>query len=73
MVKIFKHQDEPGWFLADETGVILIDGCADLDAATSARRNLLARLDDSLNKVKQIEADNANPSWQRLIRSLAVC
>ena len=37
MVKIFKHQGEPGWFLADESGAIVIDGCVDLDAAIRSR------------------------------------
>jgi hypothetical protein len=46
MVKIFKHEGEQGWFVADESGVILIDGCSDLDAAIFARQKLLARLED---------------------------
>ena len=37
MVKIFKYEGEQGWFVADESDVILIDGCADLDAAIFAR------------------------------------
>jgi hypothetical protein len=50
MVKIFKHEGERGWFVADESGTILIDGCTDLEAAIRARRKLLARLEDSLTK-----------------------
>jgi|HubBroStandDraft_6_1064221.scaffolds.fasta_scaffold7262951_1 hypothetical protein len=52
MVKIFKHEGERGWFVADESGTILIDGCTDLEAAIRARRKLLARLEDSLTKDK---------------------
>ena len=40
MVKIFKHEGERGWFVADESGTILIDGCTDLEAAIRARRKL---------------------------------
>ena len=52
MVKIFKHEGERGWFVADESGTVLIDGCTDLEAAICARQKLLARLKDSLNKAK---------------------
>ena len=52
MVRIFKHEGEPGWYDADESGVILVDGCADLDAAILARQRLLARLENSLDKGK---------------------
>jgi hypothetical protein len=41
MAKIFKHEGEQGWFVADESGVILIDGCSDLDAAILGARCLL--------------------------------
>jgi hypothetical protein len=42
-LKVFKHQYQPGWFVADDTGVILIDGCATMGAAIIARQKLLAR------------------------------
>jgi hypothetical protein len=42
-LKVFKHQYRPGWFVADDTGVILIDGCATMDAAIIARQRLLAQ------------------------------
>jgi hypothetical protein len=42
-LKVFKHQYQPDWFVADETGVILIDGCVSMDAAIIARQKLLAR------------------------------
>jgi hypothetical protein len=71
MVKIFKHQDQPSWFLADETGVILIDGCADLEMAIRARQRLLTGLHAAMIKAKPIEADSIIPSWKRALRSLA--
>jgi hypothetical protein len=52
MVKIFTHEGEQSWFVADESGTILIDGCADLEAAILARQKLLARLEHSLDKDK---------------------
>jgi hypothetical protein len=58
MLKIFKHESEQGWFVADESGVILIDGCADLDAAIFARQKLLARLEDSRDKGKVRHSDH---------------
>ena len=72
MVKIFKHQGEPGWFLADESGAISIDGCVDLDAAIRARQKLLnhlAGVDASMNKTKA-EPGTAIASWERWFRSL---
>jgi hypothetical protein len=57
MVKIFKHEGEPGWFVADESGVILIDGCTDLDAAIQARQKLLTRLDAFPSKDKPVPAE----------------
>jgi hypothetical protein len=52
MVKIFKREDQRGWFVADESGTVLVDGCPDLDAAIIARQKLLARVQDSLDKQK---------------------
>jgi hypothetical protein len=58
MIKIFKHEGEQGWFVADESGVILIDGCPDLDAAIFARQKLLDRLEDSQDKGKARHSDH---------------
>jgi hypothetical protein len=52
MARIFKHEGEQSWFVADESGVILIDGCTDLDAAIFARQKLLTRLEDSRDNGK---------------------
>jgi len=40
--KIYKHPDRAAWFVADESGSILIDGLRDLDSAIIARSNLIA-------------------------------
>jgi hypothetical protein len=62
MVKIFKHESEQGWFIADESGVILIDGCIDLEAAIRERQRLLTRSDAFPSKDKPVpaETDTAN-------------
>ena len=63
MAKIFKHEGEQSWFVADESGVILIDGCTDLDEAIQARRKLLTRLDAFPSKDKPAGTDTANHPW----------
>ena len=62
MARSFKHECEPGWFVADESGVILIDGCTDLDAAIQATQKLLTRLDASLSKDKPLPAETDTPN-----------
>jgi hypothetical protein len=57
MAKIFKHEGEQSWFVADESGVILVDGCPDLDVAIEARQKLLTRMDSFLSKEKPVPAD----------------
>lgn len=48
--KVLKHEDKRGWFVVSESGAIIIDGCADLDAAILARQKLLTRLRNSIAK-----------------------
>ena len=64
MARIFKHEGEQSWFVADESGVILVDGCPDLDAAIQARQKLLTRKDGFLSKEKPVlaETDTRKPS-----------
>jgi hypothetical protein len=41
--KIYKHPDRAAWFVADESGSIVIDGLRSLDTAIIVRLNLIAR------------------------------